>query len=321
VVHPNAPLTERGRLLLCRRIESGRPVAHVAAELGVSRQTAYRWWRRFQVAGEAGLVDRSSRPRRCPARTPARIERRICAERRRTKDGPARLGPRLGVAPSTVHRVLARHQLNRLERLDPLTAAPIRRYERARPGELVHVDVKKLGRLREGGGWRVHGRDSEAHRRRRRHGSRVGYDFLHSAVDDYTRLAYTEVLADETAASACAFWTRAQAFFASYGITVERVLSDNGPCYVSRRFNHLLAEQLIAHRRTRPYRPQTNGKVERYHATLAREWAYVRPYASNQARTRALRHFLHRYNHHRGHAALGGNPPVSRVTNLPGHHS
>ena len=224
----------------------------------------------------------------------------------------------------TVHRVLARHGLNRLDRLDRPTAEPIRRYEHDQPGDLVHVDIKKLGKLPGGGGgWRAHGRGSDAHRASRRVAARggrvrIGYDYVHSAVDDHSRLAYSEILPDETAASAVSFWTRAQAFFTAHGITVHRVLTDNGSCYRSREFGALLVSQNIKHKRTRPYRPQTNGKVERFNRTLLAEWAYVRTYPCGASRTRALRTWLHRYNHHRCHTALGGQPPVSRVTNVPG---
>ena len=208
MAHANAPLTERGRLILCQRILAGRPVAHVAAEMGISRQTAYRWWNRYQEAGPAGLSDRSSRPRHSPRRTPASVERRIVGLRRRLKLGPARIAGRLGLACSTVHRVLVRHGLNRLDHLDRPTAEPIRCYERARPGELVHIDIKKLGALADGGGWRAHGKGSAqdlARRRARKRGLKVGHEYVHSAVDDHTRLAYSEVLPDETVASAIAF--------------------------------------------------------------------------------------------------------------------
>ncbi len=193
--HANASLTERGRLTLCERIESGRPVAHVAAEMGISRQTAYRWWRRYLEQGAAGLVDRPSRPRRTPTRTNRRVERKICNLRRRTKFGPARIGPRARCAALDGVRGAARHGLHRLAWLDRPTGEPIRRYERAAPGDLVHMDVKKLGKLPDGGGWRAHGRGSEAHKASRRAGTKVrGYDYVHSVVDDHSRLAYSEIL-------------------------------------------------------------------------------------------------------------------------------
>jgi transposase InsO family protein len=318
VAHRNAPLTPTGRLLLCRRIEAGEPIAHVAAAMGISRRCASKWWHRYVELGPDGLHDRSSRPRHSPTRTPEPVEARITRERRRDKVGPDRIALRLEVPASTVYRVLRRHDLNRLDHLDRRTAAPIRRYERERPGELVHVDVKKLGRIPVGGGHRVRGRaatSSGAHRR-----TRTGYAYLHSALDDHSRLAYTEVLADEQGRTTAAFWRRAEAWFRARGVVVERVLTDNHFSYRGVLFNAALAETGVAHRYCRPYRPQTNGKVERFHRTLLEEWAYVRPYHRESDRTRALAHWLHRYNHHRMHTAIGG-PPVSRVTNLPKEHS
>jgi transposase-like protein len=307
VSHRNAPLTPTGRLLLCRRIEGGQPVAHVAKAMGISRQCAHKWWRRYQELGVDGLHDRSSRPRRSPNRTPASMERRILQRRRVDKSGPHRLGARLSMAPSTVHRVLVRHDLSRLDRLDRATNRVVRRYERKKPGELVHVDVKKIGRIPRGGGHRVHGRGVKKRRR-------VGYAYVHSAIDDHSRLAYTEVLDDETGRSAAGFWRRAEAWFRAHGIVVERVMTDNALYYRGRLFNEALGD--ISHRYCRPYRPQTNGKIERYHRTLQEEWAYVRPYFQESDRTRALARWLHVYNHHRVHTAIGG-PPISRVTNLP----
>jgi transposase InsO family protein len=328
VPHANARLTERGRLILCERIESGRPVAHVADEMGISRQTAYRWWRRYQAAKtaesdlSAALTDRPSRPRRTPTRTRRNVERKICSLRRRSKLGPARIGHRLGVPASTVHAVLVRHGLNRLAWLDRPTGEPIRRYERERPGELVHIDIKKLGKLPDGGGWRAHGRGSEQHKASRRADRKVtGYDFVHSAVDDHSRLAYSEILPDERKETVVAFWQRARAFFTAHGIRVERVLTDNGSAYRSGLFNKLLTAQGITHKYTRPYRPQTNGKVERFNRTLLAEWAYVRAYSSGKTRRAALKTWMHRYNYHRHHAALGGKTPASRVTNLPSSYS
>ena len=316
--HRNAPLTPQGRLLLCRRIEAGRPIAHVAEAMGISRRCASKWWHRYLELGPDGLHDRSSRPRRSPNRTPAQLEQRIIRHRRRDKVGPDRIGFRLGVPASTVHRVLVRHDLNRLSHLDRQTATPIRRYERRTPGELVHVDVKKLGRVPPGGGHKVRGRAASRPGKDRE--GRVGYAYLHTAIDDHSRLAYTEVLADEKGRTAAAFWHRAEAWFRAPGIVVERVLSDNGFCYRGRLFNEALAEAGIRHKYCRPYRPQTNGKVERFHRTLLEEWAYARPHTSDGSRTRALAPWLHHYNHHRYHTALGG-PPITRVTNLPGEYN
>jgi transposase InsO family protein len=315
-LHRNARLTPAGRLLLCQRIEAGWPVAHAAESMGMSRDRAYVWWRRYQAEGVAGLEDRSSCPRRCPTRTKASRERRIVQLRRRRGLGPARIAGIVDVPASTVHAVLVRHGLNRLDRLDRATRAPIRRMEMTRPGELVHVDIKKLGRIPSGGGWRLHGRAArggQSHKRRP-----IGYAFVHSAVDAYSRLAYSEVLSDEQATTAADFWTRAVAFFAAHGIAVERVLSDNGACYRSGHFAAALSG--VRHSRTRPYRPATNGKVERFNRTLLAEWAYARPWSSEGQRTRGLARWLHTYNHHRHHTAIGGSP-VSLVGNVPGHYN
>jgi transposase InsO family protein len=277
------------------------------------------------------MTDRSSRPKSSPRRTPSPIERRIKHLRRTRKLGPVQIGGRLGVPASTVHAVLARHGLNRLQFTDRATGEPIRRYEKAHPGEQVHVDIKKLAVVPAGGGWRVYGRGNvPGHRRaerrnqsqhRRRGKGAVGYGFVHSALDDHTRLAYSEVLDDETGPTAAAFWERAQAFFATHGITISEILTDNGACYRSRIWQQTLNAAGIRHRRTRPYRPQTNGKVERYNRTLLNEWAYAKAYRSESARRNALTRWLHTYNHERAHSALGGRPPISRVTNVPGQNN
>lgn len=315
-MHRNARLTPAGRLLLCQRIEAGWPVAHAAAAMGISRDRAYVWWRRYQAEGLDGLEDRSSRPRRSPGRTKASCERRIVAMRTTRGLGPARIAGIVGAPASTVHAVLRRHGLNRLDHLDRATRAPIRRMEMSRPGELVHLDIKKLGRIPKGGGWRVLG-EAARHRYRSRK-VQIGYDFVHSAVDAYSRVAYSEVLGDERGVTAAEFWARAAAFFASLGIGVERVLTDNGACYRSRAFRDALGG--ITHSRTRFYRPQTNGKVERFNRTLLAEWAYARTWTSDGQRARGLARWLHLYNHHRHHTAVGG-PPISRVGNLPGHYT
>ncbi|WP_405793296.1 IS481 family transposase [Streptomyces sp. NBC_01506] len=315
--HRNARLTVHGRRLLVERVCSGRPVAHVAAEMGVSRATAHKWMRRWRDGGEAGLRDRSSRPLRTPHRTPADTEARVCDLRRERKLGPARIGPVLGLPASTVHRILTRHGLNRLAWMDRPTGTVIRRYERERPGELIHVDVKKLGRIPDGGGHKVRGRDAGRPIRG------MGYDYVHSAVDDHTRLAYSEIHPDEKVTTCAAFLTRAAAFFHTHGITrIERVLTDNAWAYrKGLAWKAALADLGATGKLTRPYRPQTNGKVERFNRTLADEWAYQRPYTSNTERTTALADFLHTYNHHRGHTALGGHPPITRVNNPPGQYT
>ncbi|MFD5141191.1 IS481 family transposase [Streptomyces sp. NPDC058378] len=325
--HRNARLTVHGRRLLIQRVCSGRPVAHVAAEMGISRATAHKWVRRWQAEGDPGLFDRSSRPRTTPHRTAPGTEAAVCDLRKARKLGPARIGPILGLPASTVHRILTRHGLNRLAWLDRPSGEPIRRYERSRPGELVHVDIKKLGNIPDGGGWRTVGRTTGNQNRQNTTDLRksckpvIGYSYIHSAVDDHSRLAYSEVLADERQHTAIGFWQRAHAFFTRHGVTVERVLTDNGSCYKSTLFTQALTADGIAHRRIRPYRPQTNGKVERFNRTLQEEWAYLRPYTSNDERTAALADFLHSYNHHRCHTALDGKPPISRVNNAEGQYS
>ena len=301
---------------MIERIASGRPIAHVAAEMGVSRKTADKWWRRWITEGEVGLEDRSSRPHRCPHQTSVRVEQRIVRLRQRRKLGPARISSIVGIPASTVHRVLCRHGLNRIAWMDRPTGQVIRRIHTDRPGELVHIDVKKLGRIPPGGGWRAHGRENVVHQPK----TKVGYDYIHSAIDAHSRLAYSEVLANEKGQSCAEFWDRAREFFDDHAIRVEAVLTDNARNYTdSHAFQAALAG--IEHRRIRPRRPQTNGKVERFNRTLLDEWAYVRTYTSNSQRTRALDRFLHTYNHHRGHTALGGEPPITRATNLAGQHS
>jgi transposase InsO family protein len=318
-MHRNAPLTPEGRLRLCCLIEDGWTVAAAAESFRISRQTAHKWWRRYQEAGEAGLIDRSSRPRRCPTKTPAKVERRVVELRRRHQVSAARLAERAGLPASTLHRIWARHGVSRLSDLERRTGRTVRRIETSRPGELVHIDVKKQAKIPPGGGWKIHGRGSQEDRDRR-HRNRVGYAYVHSAVDAYTRLAYSEVHSNEQATTAVAFWRRARAFFATYGVDIERVMTDNGMCYRSFAFAAELRSAAIAHTRTKPYCPRTNGKVERYNRTLLNEWAYARPYRSEAARTRALDKWLHLYNHHRHHTAIGG-PPVSRLNNVVGQNT
>jgi transposase InsO family protein len=302
-------------LLLARCVvEQGWTLQRAAERFQVSPTTAARWAGRYRELGPAGMADRSSRPHRSPRRTPTRLERRIIKVRVTRRWGPARIGFLLGLHPSTVHRVLSRYGLARLSWLDRPTGRVVRRYEHAAPGDLVHIDVKKLGRIPPGGGWRIHGR----HRRPNRHRGQ-GYTYLHTALDDHSRLAYSELLADERKDTAAAFWTRANTYFANCGITVTRVLTDNGSCYRSRVFAAALGP--VTHTRTRPYRPATNGKVERFHRTLADEWAYAHPWTSDAERAAAYPDWLHRYNHHRGHTALGGRPPASRLTNLSGQNT
>jgi transposase InsO family protein len=316
-MHRNAPLTPLGRRMLVERVLGGRPVAHVAHEMGISRPTAYKWLRRYLSEGSEGLRDRSSRPHRSPRRCSSELEWRIVDLRRRRKAGPWRIGEELGVAPSTVHRVLVRHGISRLAWMDRPTGRVIRRYERSRPGELVHVDTKKLGRIPPGGGHRVHGREATKHLKRRG----TGFEYVHSMVDDHSRLAYSEIHAAEDGPTAAAFLQRAIRFFHQHQIRIERVLTDNAFCYRhSNDWQLLLDEHGIGHRLIQPYRPQTNGKVERFNRTLLDEWAYASVFTSNQQRAEALTSWLERYNYHRTHAAIGA-PPASRVNNVPGRYS
>ena len=338
--HANSPLSPLGRLRLARyHVEDHATVRQAAERFQVSTTTVVRWSARYRAVAATGrrptaaaMTDRSSRPHRSPSRTRPGLERRIKHLRTSKRLGPVQIGGRVGMAPSTVHAVLVRHGMNRLAWVDRASGEPVRRYEKARPGEQVHVDVKKLGVVPPGGGWRVHGRakthgrhwrveqaNRAAHQARGR--GRLGYTYVHSAVDDHTRLAYSQIHDDETAATAAAFWANAHAFFASHGITVTEVLTDNGPCYRSTSWRELMADLGIRHRRTRPYRPQTNGKVERFNRTLLEGWAYAKAYRSESARRAALPAWLHIYNHHRPHSALGGRPPISRVTNLPGQNT
>ena len=317
-MHRNAPLTPEGRLRLCQRIEDGWTVAAAAESMNISRQCAHKWWGRYLDEGIGGLEDRSSRPLSCPHRTPPRVERRIVALRQARKLGPARLAGIVGVPASTVHRVLVRHGINQLRWMDRPTGRVIRRIETSRPGELVHIDVKKLARVPDGGGHRKLGRSTET--KVRAHRSQAGYTHIHTAIDAYSRLAYSEFAGVENTTNCVAFLDRAVAWFATQGITIERILTDNGNGYRSIPWRDRCAELAITHTRTRPYHPATNGKVERFNRTLLDEWAYARLWRSEASRARALDRWLHRYNHHRHHTAIGGTP-ASRVTNLAGHNT
>jgi transposase InsO family protein len=317
-LHANAPLTPEGRLRLCQRIAGGWSIAATAESMNVSRQTAHKWWCRYLAEGVEGLVDRSSRPRSCPHQTPARVERRIVDLRRARRLGPARLAPIVGVPASTVHRVLVRHGVNRLRWLDRPTGRPIRRIHTSRCGELVHIDVKKLARIPDGGGHRAHGRAGTTNGSMSKKGR--GYTHIHTAIDAYSRLAYSEFAGPENTANCVAFLDRAVAWFAQRGIRIERILTDNGNGYRSKAWAARCAQLDIAHTRTRPYHPATNGKVERFNRTLADEWAYARTWTSERSRRRGLDRFLHRYNHHRNHTAIGA-PPASRVNNLPSYNN
>jgi transposase len=317
--HANAILTPQGRLRLAQCVvDDGWPLRPAAERFQVSVTTASRWAARYRDHGVNGMDDLSSRPVSSPQRTSVRRERRIIAIRVNRRWGPARIGFLLGIHPSTVHRVLSRFGLAWLSWLDRATGRVIRRYEHEKPGDMIHVDIKKLGRIPDGGGHRVMDR---AAGKRNKTGTaanrRSGYTYLHNAVDDHSRFAYTEILEDEKKETAAGFWERANAAFNAAGITLKRVLTDNGSCYRSHAFRDALGPN-ITHKRTRPNRPQTNGKVERFNRTMLEEWAYDRPYTSEAERVAAFPAWLHAYNHHRGHTSLNGQSPASRVTNLRG---
>ena len=308
-VHENARTTPHSRMLMVERLERGWTVASVAAALGVDGRTVRKWRDRYRLEGRAGLVDRSSRPLSCPSRLDATAEAEIEALRRQRLSGPA-IARRLGWPVSTVGKALRRLGLGRLKALQPPT--PVIRYERDRPGELIHIDSKKLGRI-DGIGHRITGnRKGQSNRRAR--GEGLGWEALHVAVDDASRLAYTEILPDEKKTSATAFLERALVFFERHGVKVERVMTDNGSAYKSHLFGKTLAEKGISHKRTRPYTPRTNGKAERFIQTSLREWIYATPFEASSQRTAAMPAWLCDYNNRRPHAALGGKPPISRLT-------
>lgn len=310
--HRRAKLTPYGRSVLVERVlDQGWSVSEAAKAASVSPATVYKWLARYRDEGQAGLLDRSSAPRRCPRALPSSEVRRILAGRRRLKVGPHRLGPMLGHPRSTVYGVLRRAGLSRLAHLDRPTATPIR-YERERPGELVHLDVKKLGRIRPGGGWRKLGQSSQTKAPK---GRGAGYDYLHVAIDDHSRYAFVEVHPDERGETCAGFLARAAAHYEQIGVRIERVMTDQAKNYVlSKAFQGLLASLGARHILTRPYRPQTNGKVERFNRTLLDEWAYTRLYRSNQARLAALPGWVETYNRRRPHTALGGRPPAARLS-------
>jgi transposase InsO family protein len=318
-IHANAALSWQGRRCLVRRVVDQEWTLAAAAEAaGVSVRCARKWVGRYRLEGEHGLLDRSSAPRRVANRTAAdRME--TIVKLRRLRFTAAEIAETLGMALSTVSGILTRLGLGKLGRLG---LEPAVRYERSRPGELVHVDVKRLGRIQGGAGKRTRGGTHKHYNRARtdaegRRRLTVGWEFVHICIDDYSRLAYAEVLPDERTATAAGFLRRAVAFYRRYGITVERVLTDNGGAYLT-AVHALTCKALgIQHRRTRPYRPQTNGKAERFIRTLLNGWAYATIYRSSNERTAALDGWLWHYNHQRRHSALGHQPPVSR-TNLLG---
>lgn len=321
--HANARLTPAGRLIMVQRIATGRPAAHVAAEMGVSRACAYKWWNRWKNEGVQGLIDRPSRARSHPRRTPACTETRIRIARHLSRRGPVAIGAQLKVPASSVGRVLRRHRTPLLAACDPVTGQVIRasrrsanRYEHDRPGSLVHVDVKKLGRIPDGGGWRAHGRSEKVR------GRGIGYDYVHAAVDDHSRLAYAEILDDEKGATCAGFLTRAAAFYAAHGISIERVITDNAKNYrISRDFAAAVEAIGARQKFIRPHCPWTNGKVERFNRTLGAEWAYSRIFTSNDDRAALLPAWLNHYNLNRPHLGIGGRSPISRVNNAAGQYN
>ncbi|MFB2557454.1 IS481 family transposase, partial [Herbiconiux liangxiaofengii] len=327
--HRNAALTPIQRLRVARLIvDDGWPVAHAAQFFHVSWPTAKRWADRYELAGPAAMEDRSSRPHRVSNRTPQPLVRKIVHLRWKKRLGPVGIGAKLDIPASTVHAVLVRVKLNRLHHVDVRTGEPVRRYEHDHPGSMIHVDVKKMGNIPDGGGHRFVGRQQGDRNRAATPGKprnghynpKIGTAFVHTVIDDHSRVAYAEIHDDETAATAVGVLRRAVAWFAARGITVERVLSDNGSAYKSHLWRDTCAELNVRPKKTRPYRPQTNGKIERFHRTLANGWAFSRHYNSESARRAALPAWLHEYNHHRPHTAIGAQPPISRLINLPGQY-
>jgi transposase InsO family protein len=315
-------LTVHGRRLIVQRHQAGWKQAHIAAAMGVSRKCVRTWIDRFAAEGEAGLATRSSRPHSMPTRTRHEVEQQVLAARREHREGPDVLGPKVGVPARTVSRILRRHRMPYLRECDPMTGDIIRsskqtaiRYERERPGELIHMDVKKLGKIPDGGGWRGRGELPSNHQARLNK-KPIGYDFVHSVIDDHSRLAYSEILPDEKAPTCAAFLARALDYFTAHGIvTIERLITDNAFAYRhGRGLRELCADRGIRHVFIKPHCPWQNGKVERLNRTLATEWAYRQAFASNEARAAALAPWLEHYNTQRRHSALGGLPPISRLS-------
>ena len=330
--HANAALTPRARLRLAQLVVDQKWTYAAAAKMFmVAPRTAKKWAERYRAEGVAGMADRSSRPRSSPTKTSGRLVRQIVRLRWRHRLGPVQIAGRLGLQASTVHAVLVRCRINRLSHIDRVTGEPLRRYEHPHPGSLIHVDVTKFGNIPDGGGHKFLTRTqskANAQATARRTGERgkqyrplIGTAYVHTVIDDHSRVAYAEICTDEKSATATAVLRRAVAWFAEHGVVVERVLSDNGSCYRSHAWRDTCIDLGIIHKRTRPYRPQTNGKIERFHRTLADGWAYARLYESTEQRNALLPGWLHTYNHHRAHSAIGGRPPLTRLTNVPGHHT
>jgi transposase InsO family protein len=304
------------------------PPARAAERYDVSWRTAKKWADRYRAEGATGMHDRSSAPHRQPNRTPAPVVRKIVHLRWKQRLGPVEIADRLGMPSSTVHAVLVRCRINRLTHIDRVTGEPIRRYEHEKPGDLIHVDVKKLGRVPDGGGWRYVGRQQGLKNRaatpdkprNKYRGVLMGTCYLHTVIDDHSRVAYVEAHDDEAKETAVEVLKNAVAWFAERGVTVKRVISDNGSCYQSHLWRDTCADLGITAKKTRPYRPQTNGKIERFHRTLAEGWAFKKLYNSETARLAALPAWVHEYNHHRPHSAVGKAAPITRLDNLAGHH-
>ena len=331
--HANAALTPRARLKMAKLIvEDHWSVPRAAERFDVSWKTAKKWSERYEAEGTAGMLDRSSRPHHQPNRTPARVVRKIVHLRWKQRLGPVEISHRLNMQSSTVYAVLRRCRLNRLTHIDRVTGEPIRRYEHQSPGDMLHMDVKKLGRVPDGGGWRYVGRE-QGERNRSATAARtgapkskhrqplIGTCYLHTVIDDHSRVAYVEARDDETKETATEVLRNAVRWFAERGVVVQRVLTDNGGCYRSHLWREACAELAITAKRTRPYRPQTNGKIERFHRTLVEGWAFKKFYNSESARLAALPAWVHEYNHHRPHSAIGKQPPITRLDNLAGHHT
>jgi transposase InsO family protein len=298
----------------------GWTVEATAQRFQVDAKTVRKWRNRWLAEGDDGLRDRSSRPHRSPNRTSRQVRRRVVRLRLKRRWGADHIAFEVGLAASTVQNILNRAGLGRLDRGDRATnRQPVRRYQRDRPGELIHVDVKKLAGIPDGGGWRARGRGYPGEDAASR---RVGYRYIHTAVDDRTRIAYSEIHNDEKAVTAAGFWHRATTWYQAIGIQPERVLTDNGSCYKSGLWHRTCAATGTKVKKTRPRRPQTNGKVERFHRILLEEWAYIRPWSSEAERAEAYAGFIHFYNHHRAHGALGWATPTSLIRdNLPEEHS
>jgi transposase InsO family protein len=310
-VHENAGLTPKGREILISRLDRGEHPIDVATAMGVSSSTVYKWRRRYRAEGLAGLLDRSSRPNASPNRTPADIEASVIALRKERRIY-SRIAAEVGVSRATVGRILTRHGLNRWRDLEP--AEPERRYERDQPGEMIHIDIKKLGRF-DRVGHRITGERTKQSSRRGKKGGKTwgaGWEYVHVCIDDHSRLGLAEIMPDEKKQSAVAFLEAAIAWYKRFAITVERVMTDNGACYKSHAFRDACKRLGLKHIRTKPYTPRTNGKAERFIQSSLREWAYARAYQNSGQRAEQLPYWLHHYNWHRPHAGIKGKTPISR---------